>query len=213
LDPRYLDVGGGFGNPSAPVLSIAQLLRRTVPHTAGQKDPGPQEALLREVAHHLAETFTRLRGASVPLEEIQLEPGRILSGPAQVLILSVRETVERPGGKQYLLCDGGAMSLSPVLWTEHHRLVPLREGNGTRSTYAVLGSLPSTMDTLSRGARLPHLNPGDRLALLDAGAYLVPFNNNMGGGPRPGVLLLEESGTRVLRRRETYADMLRRETI
>jgi diaminopimelate decarboxylase len=104
------------------------------------------------------------------------------------------------------------MSLSPVLWTEHHRLIPLRGGNGIRRTYAVLGSLPSTMDTLSRGARLPHLVPGDRLALLDAGAYLVPFNNNF-AGPRPAVMLLDGSETRILRRRETFGDMLRCDAI
>ncbi len=212
LDSIYLDMGGGFGNPSAPVLSLPQLARRMVRHSAGPEGPSPQEVLLREVASHLAETFARLRKASVPLQEIQLEPGRILSGPAQVLVVSIRETVERPGGQQYLLCDGGAMSLSPVLWTEHHRLMPLREGNGTRRTYSVLGSLPSTMDTLSRGARLPLLAPGDRLALLDAGAYMVPFNNNF-AGPRPGVLLLEGSETRILRHRETFSDMLRRDVI
>jgi len=212
LNSRYLDVGGGFGNPSAPVLSFTQLARRMLRHSDGPDGPSVQETLLQEVASYLAETFTRLRGASVPLQEIQLEPGRILSGPAQVLLVSIRETVERPGGKRYLLCDGGAMSLSPVLWTEHHRLIPLRGGNGVRRTYEVLGSLPSTMDTLSRGARLPHLVPGDRLALLDAGAYLVPFNNNF-AGPRPAVMLLDGSETRVLRRRETFRDMLRCDAI
>jgi diaminopimelate decarboxylase len=212
LNSRYLDMGGGFGNPSAPVLSFTQLARRMLRHSAGPDSPSAQEILLQEVASHLAETFERIRGASVPLQEIQLEPGRILSGPVQVLLVSIRETVERPGGKRYLLCDGGAMSLSPVLWTEHHRLIPLRGGNGIRRTYAVLGSLPSTMDTLSRGARLPHLVPGDRLALLDAGAYLVPFNNNF-AGPRPAVMLLDGSETRILRRRETFGDMLRCDAI
>jgi diaminopimelate decarboxylase len=195
------------------VLSFGKLASGMLPRSTGSRSTPNQGALLREVAEYVSETFTRLRKASVPLEEIQLEPGRILSGPAQVLLVSVREAVERTGGAPYLLCDGGAMSLSPVLWTEVHRLLPLREGNGTASrTYKVLGNLPSTMDTLSRGARLPRLAAGDRLALLDAGAYLVPFNNNF-AGPRPGVLVLDESGVRTLRRRESFGDMLQRDVI
>ena len=102
------------------------------------------------------------------------------------------------------------MSLSPILWTEHHRLLSLREGNGTRRHYAVLGNLPSTLDSLSRGAHLPVQASGDRLALLDAGAYMVPFNNNF-AGPRPAVFLIDGPELSVLRRRESFEDMLLRD--
>jgi len=71
----------------------------------------------------------------------------------------------------------------------------------------VFGALPSPMDVVYRNLDLPPLRAGDVLAVMDAGAYFTATSTNF-GGPRPGVLLIDDDEVRWTRRPETYEDLL-----
>ncbi len=209
---HLLDIGGGFGTLSAPVYSFPQLAKAAVwKKVPAVRDSG-RRPLLNDVARSLSRLISRLKRSGIAIKEVVTEPGRIISGPVQIVILTVLEVIERQRRTRFLICDGGAMSLSPLLLTEFHRIVPLSANGGNRFEYTLLGNLPSQLDKLSLGAVLPRVAPGDRLALLDAGAYFVPFNNNF-AGPRPGILMLDEKGPRLIRRRETFQEVFQRDLV
>ena len=66
------------------------------------------------------------------------------------------------------------------------------------------------MDTLAWSIRLPRLERGDLLAIMDAGAYFVPFSTSF-SFPQPAIVMIEHGGGRVVRRRETFEDLVRRD--
>jgi diaminopimelate decarboxylase len=167
-------------------------------------------SVLNEVARHLEVMLSHLRSSGIRIKEILTEPGRIISGPSELLILSVLDVIEQPEGYNYLICDGGAMSLSPLLFTEYHKIMPLNSGNGRSLNYTVLGNMPSTLDKLSSSVHLPRLRTGDRIALLDTGAYFVSMNNNF-AGPRPAIVLIDGQKAQLTRRRESIEDMYQRD--
>jgi diaminopimelate decarboxylase len=103
------------------------------------------------------------------------------------------------------------MSLSPMFLTEAHSILPLVERDGVSFEYSVLGNLPSSLDKVSSRVKLSRVEKGDRLAVLDTGAYFTSFNNNF-AGPRPGVVLIDDNRTTLIRKRETFEEVVSRDT-
>lgn len=211
---RLIDIGGGFGLPTAPVLKPHQLAAAFF--MKGGHKPGRENKnhMLVQVARMLAGTLSRLKRRGCYIEEVYAEPGRILTGSAQMIVLTVLDVIERKQStgrsRRFLVCDGGGMSLSPMFLTEAHTILPLRQSSGEQLEYTVVGNLPSSLDRVSINARLPQMVKGDRLAVLDTGAYFTSFNNNF-AGPRPGVVLIDEKGFRLVRERETFAGVVSRD--
>lgn len=209
---QMLDIGGGFGITSAPVLTISQFAKSAIynKHTTFQSNL--KSSLQKEVAESLSRMLSRLCNSGCEIKEVLVEPGRIISGPSQIIILSVLDVIERSKTKRFLICDGGAMSLSPLLLAEYHKIIPLKFHDGKLLNYTILGSLPTSLDRLSASTLLPRVHPGDRLVLLDAGAYFVPLNNNF-AGPRPAIFLIDGHNSQLIRRRETFEDLYQRDLI
>ena len=115
------------------------------------------------------------------------------------------------------LLRGGNLGSEPVrslgVFSTIHHGPTVWVGDGQRFVnYTLLGNLPTTLDKLSASASLPPIREGDRLALLDAGAYFVPMNNNF-AGPRPAIFLIDDKGSGLIRRRETFDDIYHRDII
>jgi diaminopimelate decarboxylase len=211
---RVIDIGGGFGLPAAPVLKPHQLAAAFFmkgSHKSGRKN---KKQLLMEISQMLSKTLTRLKRQGCSIEEVYTEPGRILTGSAQMIVLTVLDVIERKHrtgrSRKFLICDGGGMSLSPMFLTEAHTVLPLRQNGGENLEYTIVGNLPSSLDRVSISARLPQMAKGDRLTVLDTGGYFTSFNNNF-AGPRPGIVLFDEKGTRLIRERETFAQVVSRD--
>lgn len=86
----------------------------------------------------------------------------------------------------------------------------LVEPDGELLRYRVLGNLPTSLDRVSASALLPAMRAGDRIAVLDTGAYFVSMNNTF-IGPRPPVIWIENKSSRIARRRETGAEVFSRD--
>jgi diaminopimelate decarboxylase len=121
--------------------------------------------------------------------------------------------VEQKKGRLAAICDGGAMSLSHLLLSEYHSIFVADKPDGLSGRrYNIYGSLPTPLDFVAAGRRLPLLASGDVLAVMDTGAYFTSLSNNF-AGPRPAVVMVENGGPRLIRRRETFDDIFSRDTM
>jgi diaminopimelate decarboxylase len=188
---NYVDAGGGLGiaydNQSLPgfadlVASYADALLRP----------------LRDLNVHLL-----------------LEPGRCIVGPAGTLLtrLLYKKT---NGAKKFLVVDAAMNDLlRPSLYHAYHEIVPvLISGSeqAAREMVDVVGPICETGDFFARDRDLPVTQEGDLLALLDTGAYGMVLASNYNTRPRPAEVLVDGRSVKVIRRRETVADLVRSET-
>lgn len=183
---RHLDLGGGIGVPYKP------------------GDPRP------DVASFLASLRTLLSGRGLTL---WLEPGRSIVAESGVLLTRVLYR-KNNGDKEFIVVDASMTELiRPALYGAYHEIVPLRDCTVPGSVVAdVVGPVCETGDFLARDRELPQLVPGDYAAVLTAGAYGWVASSNYNARPRPAEVLVEGDAWRVVRRRETYEDLVRGES-
>jgi diaminopimelate decarboxylase len=137
-----------------------------------------------------------------------LEPGRFIVAQAGALVARVLQ-VKRNGKKTFVITDAGMNDLiRPALYQAHHEIVPVRHRAGRPRTVDVVGPVCETGDFFARDRKLDPVEPGDLLALLDAGAYGMAQSSNYNTRPRAAEVLIEGAKARLIRRRETMADLL-----
>jgi diaminopimelate decarboxylase len=137
-----------------------------------------------------------------------MEPGRFLVGHAGALLARVLQ-VKRNGRKTFVITDAAMNDLiRPALYQAHHEIVPVRVRAGRSRTVDVVGPICETGDFFARDRKLPPIEPGDLVALLDAGAYGMAQSSNYNTRPRAAEVLVEGAKARLIRRRETVADLL-----
>jgi len=211
--PEILDLGGGFNVPSLKALSLWEAVRLFGWNKAPRPPAGDrQKHLLRDVARTCEEQLRIFQEKeNAPAPRLFFEPGRSLTATSQIILIQVQTIVERKKNAPYVLCDGGAMSLSPMLFSEYHEIKKVTRGdNGSSSIYNILGNMPTPLDIVAPGRRMPALAPGDVLAVMDAGAYFTSLGNTF-AGPRAAIVLIEDGSSRLIRRRETYQDLVARD--
>jgi diaminopimelate decarboxylase len=142
-----------------------------------------------------------------------LEPGRFLVAQAGALVARVLY-VKRNGKKTFVITDAAMNDLiRPALYQAHHEIVPLRPRAGAPKVVDVVGPICESGDFFAHDRKLPPLDPGDLVALLDAGAYGMTQSSNYNTRLRPAEVLVDGSRARLIRRRETMADLLATESI
>ncbi len=137
-----------------------------------------------------------------------MEPGRFLVAHAGALLTRVLQ-VKRNGKKTFVITDAAMNDLiRPALYQAHHEIVPVRRRPGRGRVVDVVGPVCETGDFFARDRKLAPVESGDLLALLDAGAYGMAQSSNYNTRPRAAEVLVEGSKARLIRRRETVADLL-----
>ena len=213
FQPEVLDLGGGFNVPSLKALTLWEAVRlfgwnKSLKPPSLNKRADLQSDVARVCKEQL-HAFKKKK--NLPIPTIYLEPGRALSATSQILLLSVESIIERDKNAPCALCDGGAMSLSPMLFSEYHSILRAKiQERGSHRVYNLLGNMPTPLDIVALQRDLPTLAPGDILAILDVGAYFTSLGNTF-AGPRPAVVLIEDRSDRLIRRRETYNDLVARD--
>lgn len=135
------------------------------------------------------------------------EPGRFLLGRAGALLLRVLYR-KRNGHREFIIADAGMNALlRPALYDARHELVAVRED--TRLVEAdVVGPVCESSDFLSVDTPVPDAQPGELLAVLDAGAYGSAMASEYNGRPRPAEVLVGGATATLIRRRQSYEEML-----
>jgi diaminopimelate decarboxylase len=149
-----------------------------------------------------------LRGLPLTL---LLEPGRSLVASAGVLLTRVL-FLKRNRGKTFVIVDAGMNDLlRPSLYQAFHRIEPVRETGAPSQRVDVVGPVCESGDFLARDRELSLPEPGALLAVRDAGAYGFSMASNYNLRFRPAEALVEDGALRLIRRRETFDDLVRTE--
>jgi diaminopimelate decarboxylase len=215
-----ITVVGPFGEAMARVADLVRELRRDG-HRIDYIDAGGGLGIAYEKPHAsnfsddvrtYAQALVRpLRGLNVHL---LLEPGRSIIGPAGVLVTSVVYRKSNDG-KRFLVVDAAMNDLiRPALYGAYHEIVPVTRGAGAAGKSEVtdiVGPVCETGDFFARDREIPVVDEGDRLAILDAGAYGMVLTSNYNTRPRPAEVLVSGKAVKVIRRREKVSDLLRAE--
>ncbi len=145
-----------------------------------------------------------------------IEPGRAIVGPAGVLltrVLYVKET----RGKTFVIVDAAMNDLiRPVLYDAAHPVTPAVRGAvpaEKRKLVDIVGPVCESGDFLARDWPLAPVQTGDLLAVWAAGAYGFVQSSNYNARRRPAEILVQGHRFRIARRRETYADLVRGESV
>ena len=144
---------------------------------------------------------------------VYVEPGRGLVGRAAVALYRVVGTKHVPGVRTFVAVDGGmGDNIRPALYgAEYSAVLAARATERATEEVTVAGRYCESGDVLIRSVRLPTAQPGDVLAIPATGAYSVAMSSNYNEMPRPAVLLLDGGRVRVIRERESVADIWRLE--
>jgi len=162
-----------------------------------------------DAAAKVAEYAAAIQGALANFDgRLLIEPGRFLVAQAGALVARVL-TVKRNGKKTFVITDAAMNDLiRPALYQAHHEIVPVRPRPGRPRVVDVVGPVCESGDFFARDRKLAHVEPGDLVALLDAGAYGMAQSSNYNTRMRPAEVLVEGARARLIRRRETMADLL-----
>jgi diaminopimelate decarboxylase len=175
----------------------------------GEEDSQPAE-FSKIIAAYADSILKPLRGLNVHL---LLEPGRSIVGAAGVLLTRVLYK-KKNGRKTFLVVDAAMNDLMrPSLYKAFHAIAPvLRQGRPVE-TVDVVGPICESGDFLAQDRKLPRVEEGELLAILDAGAYGMSLASNYNTRPRAAETLVDRKSNRLIRRRETVSDLLRIETV
>jgi len=181
---RHADLGGGVGIAYKP------------------EDTAPA------IEQFVAQISDRLRGRNL---DVLVEPGRSIVGNAGVLLTRVLYR-KKTGDKEFVVVDAAMNDLiRPALYGAHHEILPLRKTTAPAIRADVVGPVCETGDFLARDREMPEALPGDVLAICSAGAYGFAQSSNYNSRPRAAEILVEGANWRIVRRRESYDDLIRGE--
>ena len=147
--------------------------------------------------------------------KLLIEPGRWLVGPAGVLLTRVIY-VKVNRGKTFVIVDAAMNDLiRPVLYQAEHPITPALRPSGAarapKSAVDVVGPICESGDFLAQDYPLETPKAGDLLVIWAAGAYGFVESSNYNARRRAAEVLVEGDRFRVVRRRETYDDLVREE--
>jgi diaminopimelate decarboxylase len=140
-----------------------------------------------------------------------LEPGRVLVAASGVLLTRVLY-VKGGADREFVVVDAGMNDfLRPALYDAFHRVEPIVSRGRPAELLDVVGPVCETSDFLARRRELERPEPGDLLAVRDAGAYGFTMSSTYNMRPRAAEALIENGRVRLIRRRETFEDLIRTE--
>ena len=184
---RYFDFGGGLGIPYQD-----------------EKPPSPREFADRVLPILSAMDVT-----------VIFEPGRFLVGNGGILVCKVLY-VKDSNARSHVIVDAAMNDLiRPSLYGAYQEIIPVSLPLETdrRVTADVVGPVCESGDFLGKDREIPPVQVGDMLAVLGAGAYGFTMSSNYNSRPRVPEALVRGSEFHVVRRRETFEDLVRGEEI
>ena len=180
---EYLDIGGGLGIQYR------------------DEEEGSPKILLEKVKELLSERDFK----------IILEPGRSVIGTAGILVSKV-EYIKKAGEKKFAIIDAGMNDLiRPSLYEAWHKVIEVDHQNTDLDLYDLAGPVCETGDVLAKDRNLK-IMPGDHVAFMDVGAYGSVMTSNYNSRLRPIELLVTKDKVQVIKRKESFEDIVALET-
>jgi diaminopimelate decarboxylase len=212
LDVKVLDIGGGYATPFSREMTTGEMLLYQALDHLSSMNP--------EYGIHDYDRFAKAVTDGVrnifregPLPELVAEPGRCITSPSQILLLTVHQVKERKGLRKNLITDGGIGTVTMPTFYEHHEVFLCNDPERPRSEYVnINGPGCFASDMVYRNKFMPEIKPGEILAVMDSGAYFTSWESNF-GFPRPAIAAVKDGQYRLLRSRESFENMIGRDLI
>jgi diaminopimelate decarboxylase len=181
IDLTHLDMGGGLG-------------------IAYEGGPAPDSAA------YVRALVSAAKGSGL---KVAIEPGRVLVGPAGVLLTRVVDVKQFPGARRFVVLDAGMTELMrPALYNAFHRIEPVSPRPGDPVAVDVVGPICESTDTFARDRMLQPVEVGDLIQIRDVGAYGAVMGHTYLRRPLPPEVMTEQGEWRVIRRRQTLDELL-----
>ena len=190
LNLREFSPGGGFG----------------LQYTRDEAPP-PLSVYAETVASAVVDSGKR-HGLDLPY--VTVEPGRSIVGRAGVAIYTVGSRKDVPGIRTYVAVDGGmADNIRPAIYgSRYEALAAGRPLAREEELVTVVGKYCESGDVLVKDVNLPRLAAGELLAIPASGAYCLAMASNYNAALKPPIVFVRDGKSRLVRRRETYADLM-----
>ena len=185
-DLEFLDLGSGF----------------KVPYKA--EDRGTDMELL---GRRVAEAFAEFEGDYGRKLECWFEPGKYLVSESGFFLASVTVVKTTPATTFAGINTGFNHLIRPMFYEAYHHISNLSRPDGPERLYTVVGNICET-DTFAPDRLLPEVHEGDVLCFHNAGAYGYEMSSSFNARPRPAEVLIEEEKVTLIRRRQTFEDLL-----
>ena len=167
-----------------------------------------------EVSEYAEAITSTLKATSaeldIPLPRLIIEPGRSIIGPSGVALYRIGAIKEIPGIRKYVSVDGGmGDNIRPALYQAAYEVCSAGKMNQEADDLVTIaGKYCESGDILASDVLLPSVTSGDVLAIPASGAYCPSMASNYNLNPRPPIVLVKDGTSRLMRRRETYQDMM-----
>mgnify|MGYP003307831345 CR=1 FL=1 len=169
----------------------------------------PEISQYAEIITSMLKRKCRDLGYSEP--KLIIEPGRSIVGRAGVALYTVGVIKEIPTVRTYVSLDGGmGDNIRPALYGSEYEAVAANKmfASEKEKIVTLAGKYCESGDLLVKNVPLPVLESGDIVAIPSSGAYCLAMSSNYNMNPRPAVVMVENGKSRLIRRRETYEDLM-----
>ena len=177
-----------------------------IAYTRNDRPPAPDD-YAAAIVSTLTATCAEL-GMDQP--SLVIEPGRSIIGPAGVALYRIGAIKDIPGIRTYVSVDGGmGDNIRPALYQASYEVLSAnRPAAEPDATVTIAGKYCESGDVLASDILLPAPAAGDVIAIPAAGAYCPSMASNYNLNPRPPIILVQNGASRLIRRRESYADLM-----
>jgi len=139
--------------------------------------------------------------------KLYFEPGKFLVSEAGYFLVKVN-SVKQTTSTVFACVDSGFNHLSrPMFYGAHHQIINLSNPTGKERFYTVVGYICET-DTFATNIKIPEISEGDILCFKNAGAYCYSMSSNYNSRCRPSEILWNGVESTLIRRRETFQDLI-----
>ena len=186
---EFFSIGGGMGIVYEPALKSG---------SADWWHKGKGRSILTP-AKYAATLVPLLKPLGL---RILVEPGRLISGNAGILVTRV-EYVKRTGKKNFVIVDAAMNDLiRPAFYDSYHEIVPIRRKSSSQVKSDVVGPICESGDTFCRDRQLPRVKEGEYLAMLSTGAYGFVMASTYNTRPMAAEVLVKGKRAAVVRQRQ-----------
>ena len=190
LNLREFSPGGGFAigytreSPPPPVSAYAEVITSMLKNKCSDLNIEPPDLII--------------------------EPGRSIVGRAGVAVYTVGVIKEIPTVRTYVSLDGGmGDNIRPALYGSQYEAVLANKIIADNEKIVTLaGKYCESGDLLVKDVLLPQVETGDIVAIPSSGAYCLAMSSNYNMNPRPAVVMVGNGQSRLVRKRETYKDLM-----
>ncbi|VVB92547.1 Diaminopimelate decarboxylase [uncultured archaeon] len=192
IELKFVDFGSGLG----------------IPYKKDESAPTPYDH-----ANAILPVFRERTEALGIAPKLIIEPGRYIV--ADTTILLTRVNTVKKAAKNFVGVDAGFnLLVRPTMYDSYHyAVVANKAASPSDDTYTIVGPICETGDIFAKDRELPHVEKGDLIALLDAGAYGFSMSSQYNGRPRCAEVLVKDGEADVIRSAEDFGDLLAKQKL